>query len=162
MKLQLNTFLFTFRMKSKECRKSRSTIIYDCLDIVSDPENKATMLITSSFIRQIEDAKYRSGISSITILNENFKVSYISMMFPLYSPYFEEFNMKIHQMIDSGFIDHWIDKDLKTRSLIRKEEDIGPQVLTMEHLEVAFYACLIPLAASIVVFLVELCINVFR
>lgn len=37
----------------------------------------------------------------------------------------------------------------------REVNDIGPQVQTMEHLGVAFVACMIPLGLAIVVFLME-------
>lgn len=64
-------------------------------------------------------------------------------------------------MISQGIIDYWYaqQKDLTGRA---KVFDIGPQVLTMDHLSIAFKVWLAPVLLSIVVFIIEVSIPLCR
>jgi hypothetical protein len=81
------------------------------------------------------------------------------------SPLNKAINVKIDQLIESGIMKHVQEAELmaslKIAAKVKKEEkqQKDAEQLTMEHLELCFYAILIGLALSCVVFLVELMIG---
>lgn len=86
------------------------------------------------------------------MLDETFITIPASLMLPLYSPLVEIFNEKIHQMHSGGLI-YYLEKNYTNpKGLKNQPEEIGPQVLTMEHLEIGFLVCLCPMALSVLVF----------
>lgn len=101
----------------------------------------------------ILDRDFRSGISSLNVLEEEVFNTPVGFGFKKFSPLFETFNSKLGQILDHGF--HRYHKMFIFDDKIKQIDDIGPQVLTMDHLGVAFIACLIPLGLAAVVFLME-------
>lgn len=96
---------------------------------------------------------YRSGFSSLYALEEAVRLWMERFCFPPFSPFIDRFNEKIHDLHSSGLIGHWeINFYGNRKGLIRKPEDIGPQVLTMEHLEVCFLICFLPLIFGTIAF----------
>lgn len=105
--------------------------------------------------------RYRSGFSSLSTIQDKLLAVNGGQPFPYLSPYFERFNDEIRRMIDAGLTNMWLQKTHNPRGLINKNEKIGPEILTMEHLEVAFKIIIILMAISVVVFLAEiLCFHV--
>lgn len=128
---------------------------YTCLEITSEPINKAIAQIPEAGFKQI--VKYRSGASSLFALNEIvFNVPHVFGFKP-FSPFFETCNDVIGQSLASGFFIDWIKEIILTKRV--EIGDVGPQVLTIDHLGLCFIACLIPLAVSFVTFVVELIIK---
>lgn len=74
--------------------------------------------------------------------------------FKPFSPFFEIFNEKIGQLLANGWLQNSIPEEILSLKG-KKMEDIGPQVLTMDHLEVGFIVCLIPQGVAFIVFLLE-------
>lgn len=73
------------------------------------------------------------------------------------SPFYEEVNKKLDQLSSSGLLEYWYQNFLNPRrKRLMKAEEVGPQVLTIEHLGICFLLWLIPLTCSLVVFLGEL------
>lgn len=139
-------------MKTATCNES----LDNCLEIVAEPTNKASTLVPLSVVTKASN-DYRSGFSSLCILKENlFTSSFTSFFYPIYSPFIERFNDKIRELHSSGLTDYWEKKYLNSKGLIRKSEDIGPQVLTMEHLEVCFIICILPLLLGLIAFAGEI------
>lgn len=127
----------------------------ESLDYIADTELKATILATSLIVEFINN-NYRSGVSSLSGLKQKLHSEYFGQAFPLFSPFYESFNMKIHHMIDAGLTEYWIQNVINRRGLKRKVEQVGPEILTMEHLDVAFKIILGALLISIIVFLIEI------
>lgn len=89
-------------------------------------------------------------------LKESFGTVHIGYLFHEFSPFLEEFNGKIGEMISAGLTQYWIHEKANPRGRKpRAAENIGPQVLTMEDLAAAFIACLIPLFVSLAAFIFE-------
>lgn len=59
-------------------------------------------------------------------------------------------------MFDSGMIDRWIRNKEKRPGLVDKLEDIGPEKLSMEHLDIAFKLIMIAFAICIIGFVAEI------
>jgi len=120
------------------------------LKIVSEGANKATSLVRRSLGKETMPY-YRDGDLSFKLLAENVVTIYMSKIFKPFCPFFESINSKIDQLMSAGIISHWINSD----KLKINFDEIGPQVLTWEHLELGFAVCMIPLLIGIVVFLCE-------
>jgi len=122
------------------------------LNIVAERANKATTMRFSSLDKG-DLPLYRDGDVSFKILSENVLTILMSQVFKPFSPFYESINNKVDQLITSGIISHWI----KEEKLEIKFDEIGPQVLTWDHLYLGFAACMICLAIGFVIFLCELC-----
>lgn len=61
-------------------------------------------------------------------------------------------------MVSSGLVQKFFLDHINPKGRNEKEDQIGPQVLTMDDLEVAFLICGMPLALSLAVFIGELSI----
>jgi hypothetical protein len=91
---------------------------------------------------------------------------HMSMMLIKHSRMNRIFNIKIDQLIESGIVQHLVTAEFANSSKVvekQKEEEKQkiPEKLTMEHLELCFYAVLIGLALSCFVFVFELLIGFF-
>lgn len=122
--------------------------------MVSEPANKAVILTDCISYQQYVMLKFTTGTPSAQCLIQTVVTVFYGLKFLEYSPFYEEFNDKIGQMISAGVTENLNNK----RRFEKKADDIGPQVLTMEHLEVAFIACMIPFIVCIIVFVVEISI----
>lgn len=143
---------FSFRLNCKPCESN-----FDCLDIIAEPSNKGTMILFQEFLSNIHEKLYRSGFSSLSILDENIATLYFGLPFRRFHPFFESLNLKINQMTSAGLVDHWYKNAYDSRRHIKKViEDIGPQVLTMDHVAIGFLVCLIPMTMSVIVCMFEI------
>lgn len=129
-----------------------------CLNIIAEPSNKGTIVLLPSILHRTYNTEYRSGTSSLLVVDESIHLLFVGMEFKLFSPFLEAFNEKIDWMISSGLPQFWHNNFVNPRNLKRIPEEIGPQVLTMDHLEIAFKVCLSPLILSVFVFVVEVCV----
>lgn len=130
--------------------------------MVAEPANKGFTYADCNNLQILINISYRMGTSSLVCLSEVWRSFPWGLMFLPFSPYYEEFNEKIIQMNTAGLTSFWYRDSMRRRysrfEKRTKPPDIAPQVLTMEHLEVAFIACLVPLVASILVFIIEVSI----
>ena len=123
------------------------------LSVASEPSNRATALATSTTLREIPKVFYNSGTSSLKVLDENYKFVYTGVVFKKESPLLEVFNEMVAKMEPNGLMEYWRRCLSYPATII---EEIGLQVLTMDHLTLGFLACCIPLALAVVVLLCEL------
>lgn len=120
------------------------------LNIVAESENKATTHVYRSLGHHAM-LNYRSGDLSFKLLQDDVVTALFGIIFKKFCPFFESFNKKIDQMISAGIVSQFSNRG---KIKIRFDE-IGPQILTWDHLSVGFAACTIPLIISIVVFFCE-------
>lgn len=125
---------------------------------MADPRNELTHLVfRSHYYANIKRMNRRTFVSSTYLLEENTATIPFYMLLPRFSPYTEKFNEKIDEMLASGIIERWHANEW---SIERDEklffEEVGPQVLTIKNLKIGFFAFLITLALSSVVFVMEL------
>lgn len=72
-------------------------------------------------------------------------------------PYTTTFMNKVDEMISSGLVQKWHDKNFAVvKNAKQFKEDVEQQVLTVEHLWIGFLGFLILLILSVLVFLLEL------
>ena len=123
------------------------------MDVASESSNRAATAGYRQHINQIENHVYRSGITSLAPLDEDYIMFHHGVVFKHFSPYFETFN-DVKIWFESNGIMEKYRQDSKLVS--KKQDDLGPQILSMDHLKIGFLACLVPMAVSIAVFIAEL------
>lgn len=126
-------------------------------EITVEPENKAVAQAMDFYFKTVLHGKYRSGISSLHVLDEMALVIPGGCGFKNFSPFYDTFNDVIGQQIAAGFANAF--DDVLSPKIGTKADEVGPQVLTMEHLGLGFIACLIPLGLSTAVFLMEVVLH---
>lgn len=128
---------------------------FTSLEIVSEPSNKGVAQATDEIARMVTArlSRIRNGFASLKVLKE-ILVSVPQMLgFKPFSPLFETFNDMTGQFSSVGFFTElfgWMNYSSDGRF-----GDVGPQVLTMDHIGLCFIICSIPLALGFVVFLIE-------
>lgn len=135
------------------CRTSQ------CLDIVAEYANKKVFITADYTIDYIEDHIFSSGFTSLRMLSETAVVVYWFPYFATFNPYFEEFNAKLSEIVAAGLFGSWDMHDLRKASMKDRSDNVGPQVLTMEHLEVAFIICSVPAILAVIVFCFEVLVH---
>lgn len=103
-------------------------------------------------------SEYRSGFSSVHLLENCVTMTFMGITFPPFSPFYETFNKMIGDLITSGLMDYWHEVFMNPKGLKITEDEIGPQVLTMDHLEICFVICFIPIVLSLLAFFYEIII----
>lgn len=130
-------------------------------EIIAEPVNKRTMQLSLDYIERLERFYFRSGKSSLAILEED--VRSLTITFPMlpFNPFYEEFEGKIQKLVEAGFCPRRLIGRIvaSTSENKRFNEDVPPLVLTLEDLGIGFLACLFPLGMSIVVFAIEISIS---
>lgn len=148
--------LTLFRVKFKHCNLQ---LDHSCFDIVAEPVNKAFAATSESRMSEMLSRQYKRGSSSLFLL-KGYAVAFVfkGLGFSAYSSLLEDFNEILDLMLSSGLVQKALKDNDDPRGLKEKLEGIGPQVLTIEDLSVAFQICCIPLAMSLVTFAVEISI----
>lgn len=133
----------------------------DNFQIVAEPENKAATLGSLSHLNMIHSRKYRSGVSSLKMLEENIQALYLGRVHKPFCPFFENFNRKTAQLFESGIPYQWFQMQAFPKGTKPIKEAMKPQVLKMDHLGICFVVFLIPLLITMLLFALELCFNRF-
>jgi hypothetical protein len=110
-------------------------------------------------LKNLHALGYFRGKSSLTLMKED--RSLIPMSFVLHRSHIlvEPYNEIIRRLRDAGITEHWITRAIRVNE---KFDDIGPEVLTMEHLEVCFYVCMFPLIFAFLAFFGEISAELFK
>lgn len=124
-------------------------------NIIAEPEMKGTV-IASRQILSLINHEFRSGFSTLISLKERFSSKFVGLAFPSFSPFYESFNELIRRMIQAGLMEYWNEGIINPRGLIKKVDEIGPQVLTLDHLDIAFKIIVIAIVVSVACFLTEI------
>lgn len=129
------------------------------LDAAAETSNKIGVLTAELQFVYALNKKHRSGMSSLHILEDIARVVYVGSVFKPFSPFYEEFNELIGRMISSGLFNLWKSEFTLKKDYAVRVEEIGPQVLTLDQMEVAFMISLLPLSLAMVAFLVEIFVH---
>lgn len=123
----------------------------DALEMVAEPENKKTVAITLEYLEYLESRRYRSGKTSLEVVEDQNVPVMTTFIMPLQNALVEEFFDMIRRLMEAG---------IKFRQQMQNAakpfvEEVPALVLSMDDLRIGFIACLIPLALSAVVFIFE-------
>lgn len=122
------------------------------MNAAAEPSNQAIAGIPAVKFDQMMHQQFRSGIPSLFNLDITLLTVKYGFAFKKFHPFFEIFDEMMGRFMDHGIY------NLKPKRMInpKQSDNLGAQILTMDHLELGFAACMIPLALAIVVFLCEL------
>lgn len=130
---------------------------YECFDNIAEPMNKRAIIVPIMLWEGREQEYYRSGVSSLLWLRSSqLRTACFHIPFLKPNPFYEVVNKKLNQMSSSGLLEYWHDNEWNSKGFKYKADEIGPQVLTMDHLGICFVLWLITLSVSFVAFLGEL------
>lgn len=99
---------------------------------------------------------YHRGYSSLKTLDESIGILYSGVT--MRRSFLETFNEKLGVLMSNGIIERLFSSHFGKDRFQKNMESVGPQVLTIDDLEVGFKICLIPLILSFVAFFFELLI----
>lgn len=136
-----------------------------CLDRLVQPENKLTVVIpyaVYSVIHNNQKDFYRSGVSSISFLEQEFETYFVAFSFKPFDPFYEYFNTVMGELDAGGFLNLWNDWLFNPKGLKMKIDRIGPEVLTLDHLMVGFQICLVTATIGVLAFGIEIGVMFFR
>jgi hypothetical protein len=116
-----------------------------------EPENQIVFLTLDIVKKYVHKSVYRTGVSSILFADENVAPSYFGY---LMKPYLNDIiTLKASQLQEAGILTYLL-REFESVDLI--PEPIGPQVLTLKHLEAGFVVIFSLLASSFAVFAIEI------
>lgn len=115
------------------------------------------MIGFSTFMSVIHNRQYRNGFSSLLRLNEKVHSLYLGIPFNSFSPYRDITDKIIHDLAAGGLSHYWLRQDLNPKDRRTIIEDLGPQVLTLDHLAIGFIVCAVPLGLSMLMLAFEKC-----
>lgn len=85
----------------------------------------------------------------------------LGIALPLFSSFYETLNELIYRMHDAGLIGYELKLSFSPKNHIKNSDDIGAEVLTMEHLDIAFKIILIAIGISVFGFFAEILVFQF-
>jgi hypothetical protein len=121
-------------------------------EILTEPENRIAILTTPKYISLHYKVFYRSGVPSVFVAEEDVAITWFG--FVMDPPMKDIITLKASQLQQAGIMQRSLKPEFKEDFELEPEE-IGPQVLTLQHLEAGFVVILFLLLLSIVVFAVE-------
>jgi hypothetical protein len=158
-------FYFCFRINcSYPGKDSNFTEVgestFENLKLVVEPENHLAVIAQQSVRKGVPIWYYRSGSSSVVEAKEDVGVAYVGFM--SFGPMKDVVFAKASQLFEAGILGsiYTTELTLAPRDIDRKIPEIGPQVLTLKHLEAGFVIFCAFLVSSIAVFVVECAIVV--
>lgn len=130
--------------------------------MIADLENNMAMIGQLSFISKLHNLQYYSGTSSILVLKENIETVFFATTFTKFDPFIEIHNKMMGRLADSGILNLFYAVHVNPKGFVSKNDEIGPQVLTMDHLMIGFQICLAVMVASFVAFVVEITLKRYQ
>jgi hypothetical protein len=115
------------------------------IDNLVEPENRMSLVVTPFNLEKLYKTIYKTGVSSVFMLDENVTPYYWGYMTNLVMK--DIIYLKATQLFESGIFSHY----MKQFYL----EDFGPQVLTLQHLEAGFVIICGLLSLSVLAFIIE-------
>lgn len=142
-------FILLVSLNCAQFNKEHEKVLY-LLDVAAEPANKFAIALPVAVLTALTQ-NYRSGETSLKVLDETIKAHYHSFIYQLHSPFVHIFDEKLIQMHEAGIIKHLMPLSKRKTTI----EELEPQVLTMDHLEIGFLSCLVPMILSGIAFIAE-------
>lgn len=112
-------------------------------------ENPAKYEISTRFMTKSQQPK-------ILILKEKFSYYKVTVYMSLGHPMYEHFKRKVNQLVEGGIVEHWLKEVFSLSSQNLVTDDDSSKILTVLHLEGAFFIWGFFLLVSFLVFCCEL------
>lgn len=111
------------------------------MKISVEPENRLACVTFKLMPFLVTARIYKTGYPSSKLLDESMFSVFFGLTVGTYSPFYETLNEIVFDLMSGGILDfthkcHSKFKDKRTKFNV---EEIGPQILTMDHLDVCFF-----------------------
>lgn len=128
----------------------------DRFDWVAEPENKLTTVEFQKNLKYIHSIQYRRGVSSLLFLKQSAGTYFGAYVFDHFNPFYGPINKMMSDLAAGGIYEYW-DKYFDNPNGHKfKIDEIGPQVLKIEHLLIGFKICLVLLLISAIALVLEI------
>jgi hypothetical protein len=130
------------------------------MESFTEPENRIGFIVTPTIMKaHLKLINFRSGVTSLYVADENIAPLYWGYI--MKTPLKEIITLKASQLHESGILSRIMNSAFM-EDFESKPEEIGPQVLTLQHLEAGFVVIACLLASSVAVFAVEVAPKLWR
>jgi hypothetical protein len=130
------------------------------LNVVAEPENRMAYVISPIYIAMGYKQAYRYGVSSLHEANEDVSTLYLGYV--MHIALKDIVTLKAAHYFESGIAMQNFKTNGRLEGFKLKPQAIGPQVLTLRHLEAGFVVIVVLLGLSCVAFAVELLPTLMR
>jgi hypothetical protein len=120
--------------------------------LVAEPENRLGIVSIPSMMKSFLKIHYRSGVPSVFESDEELSVSHFG--FVMHVALKDVIKLKASQIHEAGILSH-ITRNTSLEDFKSKPKEIGPQVLTLQHLSAGFVVICVLLGFSVFVFIAE-------
>lgn len=124
------------------------------MEIVVEAENEKTISASLEAIANIEKLRYRSGKTSLKIIQDETVPLIQFFMMATFHPFFQIFHDTVHRLMETGAT-----KIPKTINNQLYDDEVPALVLTMDDLGIGFLVCSVPLILGALAFVVEVAIT---
>lgn len=134
--------------------------VSEIINIVVEPENRRIIAGTVELIAAVEKIFYRNGKISLKAVHDQTSpvMSYFAM--EPFDPFFEILHDTINRLIEAGVMNALKIHSRHSRKMY--DEEVPTLVLSLGDLEIGFLVCLIPLTLSVLAFIIEVAISIFK
>ena len=147
-----------FRYNCKYEKNTSAEHLKEVICAVAEPSNKMFTVNFDFYFQNINNRLYRTGLSSLLMGTETIMLTFVSFFHNPFSRFIEILDELTMRGFDGGLVEKWFG-NLNSPNSNHKNDEPGAQILTMEHLEMGFFFCGVPLALSIVAFLCEVSVK---
>jgi hypothetical protein len=119
---------------------------------VVEPENRLGFITSHLYFTYAHNRNYKNGVSSVFLANDGIAPVHIGFLINV--AYKDIITLKASQFVESGIISYWMKKTIYGEPPTKRDE-IGAQVLTLQHLSAGFVVIFALLALSIIAFAAE-------
>jgi hypothetical protein len=125
--------------------------LFEPFNHLVEPENRIAYIAPPTLLKDAYSRTYRRGLSSIFVADEDVSPAWHG--FDMNIVLKDIISLKASQLVESGILPNVLSEI--RRHKLTKPEEIGPQVLTLRHLEAGFVVIFVLLGVSFVAFVVE-------
>jgi hypothetical protein len=129
------------------------------LQAITEPENRMGLFASLMVMKAFYKRDYRSGVPSVFVADEN--VLPLHWGYVMKTPLRDIISSKALQLQEAGIWTRHF-KNAMLEDFRSKPEEIGPQVLTLQHLSAGFVVIVTLLSLSVAVFAVEVSAKLWR
>lgn len=96
--------------------------------------------------------RFRSGITSLNYIDKDFRPLVAGLSYKPHHILANKFSEKTSRLFEAGFNKFWF-KQIREKV---ETEEIGPEVLTLDHIGIGFVSCIVILTIAAAVFVLEI------
>lgn len=122
-------------------------------NIITNATSNAVAVVPEAYLKELNSQF--NGTVALNVLPETFNSVPMVMMLPKDCFIFKPLNRVLSRFIEAGIVNRIV-RDYNEKQRIPTNEEVGPQILTMETLRASFEVWICSVVVSIIAFAIEL------